>query len=552
MKKSTTVATMANGLLKVLQRYTKGIRLVSVLTMLLTLGIGHLWAADVTLSSSTITSGKKLAYTSEWTYTANNVSWSGYCYTDANDRPWIQLKKDKGVYVKIVTPSGSKITQLKVTITSGTNSSGGVADITKHTDFSGRVALLTEDAAGSTSMTGVAYTTTVSNDIATLNPSGNNNTLYLKVSGGARIWSMTVTYETATATTYKVTYNANGATSGTAPTDATSYTSGTTVTVKSNSGNLAKTGYTFGGWNTKSDGTGTNYTAGSGTFTITANTTLYAKWSTATKYTVTLVSGSGSVTNTELEEPNAGDGVTLPTPTLSSACQSEGWSFAGWATSSVATETSSKPATLLTGTYKPASNITLYAVYKRTETTEGTPTVTTTTDKLTRETTGVDDGSTTYSSWSGKTVTSSAVYAGNSAGSNNSIQLRSNNSNSGVITTDSGGKVTKITVVWNSNTADGRTLDIYGKKSAYSAATDLYSTSTQGTKLGSIAKGNTTLTITDDYEYIGLRSNSGAMYLTSISIEWETSTGSGTSSTTYYHSTPQCNTETSRYLTPKH
>jgi hypothetical protein len=91
--------------------------------MFLTLTASTAWGAEVTLSSSTVTSGKKLAYDSEWTYTANNVSWSGYCYTDANNRPWIQLKKDMGVYVKIVTPSGSKITQLKVTITSGSNSS---------------------------------------------------------------------------------------------------------------------------------------------------------------------------------------------------------------------------------------------------------------------------------------------------------------------------------------------------------------------------------------------------------------------------------------------
>ena len=78
--------------------------------------------------------------------------------------------------------------------------------------------------------------------------------------------------------TYTVTYEDNGATSGTVPTDATQYNSGATVTVKTNSGNLAKTGHTFGGWNTNSSGTGTNYTAGSGTFKITGNTTLYAKW----------------------------------------------------------------------------------------------------------------------------------------------------------------------------------------------------------------------------------------------------------------------------------
>ncbi|MDH6604359.1 putative repeat protein (TIGR02543 family), partial [Bacilli bacterium PM5-9] len=42
--------------------------------------------------------------------------------------------------------------------------------------------------------------------------------------------------------------------------------------------NLSKTGYDFAGWNTRADGTGTTYVAGTGTFKITANTTLYAKW----------------------------------------------------------------------------------------------------------------------------------------------------------------------------------------------------------------------------------------------------------------------------------
>ena len=75
----------------------------------------------------------------------------------------------------------------------------------------------------------------------------------------------------------KVKYDGNGNTSGKAP-DSTFYLTSSTVTVASNSGSLVKTGYTFSGWNTQPDGNGTNYTAGSGTFTITANTTLYAKW----------------------------------------------------------------------------------------------------------------------------------------------------------------------------------------------------------------------------------------------------------------------------------
>ena len=75
----------------------------------------------------------------------------------------------------------------------------------------------------------------------------------------------------------KVKYDGNGNTGGKAP-DSTFYLTSSTVTVASNSGSLVRTGYTFSGWNTQPDGNGTNYTAGSGTFTITANTTLYAKW----------------------------------------------------------------------------------------------------------------------------------------------------------------------------------------------------------------------------------------------------------------------------------
>lgn len=142
------------------------------------------------------------------------------------------------------------------------------------------------------------------------------------------------------------------------------------------------------------------------------------------------------------------------------------------------------------------------------------------TDYIDREFTGVASTQ-TYSAWSNKTGTSGAVYAGNSAGSNNTVQLRSNNSNSGIIVTKSAGKVSKVIVVWDASTADGRTLDIYGKNTAYSAATDLYATDTRGTKLGSIVYGTSTeLAIEGDYAFIGLRSNNGAMYLTQIQIVW--------------------------------
>lgn len=142
-------------------------------------------------------------------------------------------------------------------------------------------------------------------------------------------------------------------------------------------------------------------------------------------------------------------------------------------------------------------------------------------DVLTRATTGVDDGATSYSDWVDKKATSSAVYAGNSAGDHNTIQLRSKNSNSGIVTTTSGGKVVKVSVSWNTNTASGRTLDIYGKNTAYTAASELYDNSSKGTKLGSIVYGTSTeLDITGDYTYIGVRSYDGALYLDELDITW--------------------------------
>ena len=127
---------------------------------------------------------------------------------------------------------------------------------------------------------------------------------------------------------------------------------------------------------------------------------------------------------------------------------------------------------------------------------------------------------TTYSSWSGKTSNSSAVYAGNSAGGNSSIQLRSKDSNSGIVTTVSGGKVKKISIDWNVNTDAARKLWVYGKNTAYTNPTELYNASTDGDKLAEIACGTTEFVIEGDYEYIGLRSASGAMYLNSVEITW--------------------------------
>ena len=223
---------------------------------------------------------------------------------------------------------------------------------------------------------------------------------------------------------------------------------------------------------------------------------------------------------------------TLPTSsTEANAC--EGWAFAGW------TETSS-----VSGTSEPTwktsvtGATTLYAVYSHTE--SGAPRrakMADVTDELTYSLIGVTG--TSYSDWEDVSDESDAVYAGQSAGGNSSIQLRSKNSNSGIITTTSGGKVKSIAVEWNSNTTNGATLNVYGKNSAYSSASDLFGSS-KGTSLGTIVKGtSTSISVTGDYEYIGLCSNSGAMYLDKVSITWSSG---GSTTTTTYKTSPTCGT----------
>jgi len=78
--------------------------------------------------------------------------------------------------------------------------------------------------------------------------------------------------------TYTVAYDGNSSISGSVPEDSNKYEVGEMVTVLGNNGNLVKTGYIFVGWNTKADGTGTDYADGA-TFSMgTADETLYAKW----------------------------------------------------------------------------------------------------------------------------------------------------------------------------------------------------------------------------------------------------------------------------------
>lgn len=140
--------------------------------------------------------------------------------------------------------------------------------------------------------------------------------------------------------TYTVSYNGNGNTGGTVPIDANAYEQGANVTVIANTGNLVRTGYTFTGWNTIADGSGTSY-AGTATFSMgTANVTLYAKWTQNPTYTVTY-NGNGSTGGIVPADANAylqGDTITVKANT--GTLMRTGNTFAGWNTAADGSGTS--------------------------------------------------------------------------------------------------------------------------------------------------------------------------------------------------------------------
>jgi len=167
---------------------------------------------------------------------------------------------------------------------------------------------------------------------------------------------------------YTITFNLNGG-SGTAP-SAQKVNAGSSITLPSGSG-LTRSGYTFGGWNTNTSGTGTNYAAGSSyttnaaiTNTANAAVTLYVKWDAIVAYTVTYNINGGSGTIPNAQTVNAGSSITLPS---GSGLSMNGYAFSGWNTSADGSGTNYNAGSSYTPT-APTPSITLYAKWNITYT----------------------------------------------------------------------------------------------------------------------------------------------------------------------------------------
>ncbi len=87
-----------------------------------------------------------------------------------------------------------------------------------------------------------------------------------------------------------VIYHGNGNTGGSVPNDAYEYAQDDEVTVVGNTGNLTRSGSSFSGWNTQTDGSGTSYEAGDQFTIATQDVDLYAVWTASIR---AVAAGSG-------------------------------------------------------------------------------------------------------------------------------------------------------------------------------------------------------------------------------------------------------------------
>jgi len=143
-----------------------------------------------------------------------------------------------------------------------------------------------------------------------------------------------------TAVTYTISYNSNQASSGTLPSSQSWTTGASALTLSGNSGNLAKSGYTFGGW----AATASSTTAVT-TYSTSAAKTFYAIW-TPVNYTITYALAGGSSTLPTQANQRISNSFTLAATPIRSSYNFAGWSdgtttYGALATYSITTSTPS-------------------------------------------------------------------------------------------------------------------------------------------------------------------------------------------------------------------
>ena len=204
------------------------------------------------------------------TLTANAFKRSGYSFTGWNtkangsgtaykDKAQVKLDKDMTLYAQ-----WKKNAPAKCTITFDAN--GGSGTMAKQTGDKDATVTLASNVFKRSGYTFVGWNTT-------RDGKGTNyaNKAQVKLSSSMTLYAQWKKSPGPT-TTYTITYAANG---GTGTMAKQTGNKDATVTLTANT--FKRTGYTFSGWNTKQDGTGTKY-SDKAQVKLSSNMTLYAQW----------------------------------------------------------------------------------------------------------------------------------------------------------------------------------------------------------------------------------------------------------------------------------
>lgn len=352
--------------------------------------------------------------------------------------------------------------------------------------------------------------------------------------GGSKVGDAGANYDVSTTTTiyahwaqnFTVTYELGGGTASPACAGGTYYV-GETVDVCTST--PTRVSSSFLGWLVyKTGDKNTTVTVTAGQFTMPAyNVTIEAQWETV-YFHIYYKEEDGTAIATDDVRQTAETTLRNQTPCV-------GYTFFGWSTSKITSETTTKPSIIGKGgaSYTPDADITVYPVYARSE---GATTVK---DTLTSTCIGSGTG---YRSFTNFQHHSDAKYSGWATVGNSSIQM---SEASGIVTTTSGGKLKHVTIKYHYKTGVDRSVDLYGQNSNYSNVTEAMSTPT-GTKIGTAKKtelvnyeqtfelpssGNDFDT---EYEDFAIKCTYGAAYIEKLIVTW----GTGT----YYYAT-HCETK---------
>ncbi len=130
--------------------------------------------------------------------------------------------------------------------------------------------------------------------------------------------------------TYTVSYSRNDSTRGTAPVDGATYGHGAEVTVLGNTGSLVRDDYAFSGWNTRADGKGTTYAAGSTLIMGSSNVILYARW--LPTFTITYMGNGNSRGDVPVDSEEYIEGARVFVSGNTGGLVRTNFAFSGWNT----------------------------------------------------------------------------------------------------------------------------------------------------------------------------------------------------------------------------